>query len=169
MRRPGSNLVRFVWLCPIGFAKRARDSRDLNKEQVPQTPRGVQTHSGPFVFFSGPLLFFGWAGGSITGNCHTDRSGRACTDRGCSRKTQNCRRFWPPLLSSRLSSVYSHKDRGSWSQNSELSSLLASLLVSRVVLASQKGSAGVFAIVFAFSLAFFVVALQNLGFRALGF
>ena len=63
------------------------------------------------MFFQKP--FFGWAGGSRTANCHTDRGGRAWTDRGCGRKTLNCRRFWPPpLLSSRLKSVYSHRDRG---------------------------------------------------------
>ena len=72
--------------------------------------------------FLGPLLFhiffwggggFGWRGASRTGNCHMDRGGRACTDRGCSRKTQNYRRFCPPsLLSSRLKSVYSHRDPG---------------------------------------------------------
>ena len=60
-----------------------------------------------------PPFFFGWAGASRTGNCHTDRSGRACTDLGCSRKTQNKRRFWPPpLLSSRLKSAHGHRDRG---------------------------------------------------------
>ena len=72
---------------------------------------GIGDFCGPFFFFGGPF-FSVWAGGLRTMNCHADRGGRACTDRGCSRKMQNCHRFWPPLLSSRLKSVYSHRDRG---------------------------------------------------------
>ena len=71
--------------------------------------RGVETFLVPFLLGGrAPLFLPVWAGGSRTGNCHTDRGGRACTDR----KTQNCRRFWPSLLSSRLQSVYSHRDPG---------------------------------------------------------
>ena len=99
----------------------------------------VETFLGPFVFFFVPFFPFGREG-SRTGNCHTNRGDRPCTNRGCRRKTQNCRRFWPPLLSSRLNSVYRHRDWGSWSRNSELSALL----VSPVVLPPQKGSKFVF-------------------------
>ena len=135
-------------------------------------PRGAGWIFLGTVFFCFLLAFFDWAGGSRTGNRHADHGGRACTDHGCSRKTQNCRRFWPlPLLSSRLKSVHSHGDRGvlvaklrtvvafgfaccplrgtaeSWSRNAELSSLLASL----VVLVSQKMSTvtGIWAVVVA--------------------
>ena len=42
----------------------------------------METFVGPFLF----LPFFGWAGCSRTGNCHTDRGGRACRDRGLAKR-----------------------------------------------------------------------------------
>ena len=54
---------------------------------------------------------------------------------GPRRETQNCRRFWTRLASSRLKSVNSHRDRGgSSSRNAELPSLLDS----SCIFASQK-------------------------------
>ena len=43
------------------------------------------------------------------------------------RETQNCRHFWIAVGSPRFKRVNSHRDRGSWSRNAELSSLLDSV------------------------------------------
>ena len=76
---------------------------------------------------------------------------RGCVATSPGRETQNCRRFWPRVVSSRLKSANNHRDEGgpgretqncrrfwprvvsrkqsrhkSWSRNAELSSLLAS-------------------------------------------
>ena len=91
-------------------------------------------------------------------NSHRDRGGRGRETQNCrhfwtcleclggrGRETQNCRHFWTPLVSSRLKSVNSHRDRGgSWSRNPELSSLLdSSRLFASQKCQQSQGSGGV--------------------------
>ena len=64
---------------------------------------------------------------------------------GRGRETQNCRHFWTRLVSSRFTSVNSHRDPGgSWSRNPDLSSLLDSPRVFAFQKCQQsQGSGGV--------------------------